>query len=87
MNKLDNVVTLLENGEPDDYFEAAENFDISGKILILEPIDKYHKIALEQINQGQLIRKYGEIIGKASQTIPKGAWVHVHNSASIKTKD
>lgn len=87
MDRLDNVVTLLENGEPGDSFEVTKSDDVSDKVLILEPVTKYHKIALEKINQGQLIKKYGEIIGKASQDIQKGAWVHVHNITSIKTKD
>jgi altronate hydrolase len=38
-----------------------------------------HKIALRAIAKGEPIRKYGQIIGFASQDIPAGAHVHVHN--------
>ena len=38
-----------------------------------------HKVALEDIKKGQYIIKYGHIIGKASQDIKKGEWVHSHN--------
>jgi altronate hydrolase len=38
-----------------------------------------HKIAVRQIRTGQAIYKYGQIIGFASQDIPAGAHVHVHN--------
>src|SRR5437868_5030001 len=38
-----------------------------------------HKIAVRQIKEGQAIYKYGQIIGFASQDIPAGAHVHVHN--------
>ena len=38
-----------------------------------------HKIALENIKEGQYVIKYGQIIGKAKQDIKKGEWVHSHN--------
>lgn len=41
-----------------------------------------HKIALCDINQGEHIIKYGQIIGKASKQINKGDWVHSHNVQS-----
>src|SRR5262249_3816917 len=49
-------------------------------ILTLEKrIGMGHKIALAPIAQGEAIRKYGQIIGFASQDIPAGGHVHVHN--------
>ena len=44
-----------------------------------------HKVAARAIPQGDLIIKYGMPIGKASQDIPAGAHVHVHNIASRYT--
>ncbi|HZU37881.1 MAG TPA: UxaA family hydrolase, partial [Gemmataceae bacterium] len=41
-----------------------------------------HKIALLPIKKGEAIRKYGQIIGFASEDIPAGAHVHVHNVAA-----
>jgi altronate hydrolase len=38
-----------------------------------------HKLALYDIARGEAILKYGQIIGFASETIPAGAHVHVHN--------
>lgn len=38
-----------------------------------------HKLALRPIGKGEAIYKYGQIIGFASQDIPAGAHVHVHN--------
>jgi altronate hydrolase len=41
-----------------------------------------HKLALHDISKGTAIRKYGQIIGFASQDIPAGSHVHVHNCAA-----
>src|SRR5713226_7296312 len=38
-----------------------------------------HKIAVRDIQAGQAVYKYGQIIGFASQDIEAGAHVHVHN--------
>ena len=41
-----------------------------------------HKYALRAINKGDVVIKYGEIIGRATQDIAKGEWVHTHNVRS-----
>ena len=47
-----------------------------------------HKVALRPIAKGEAIYKYGQIIGFASQDIPAGAHVHVHNvSAAAFERD
>src|SRR5205823_12539548 len=38
-----------------------------------------HKVALRPIRKGEAVRKYGQIIGFASQDIAAGSHVHVHN--------
>jgi len=47
--------------------------------VVKQPIEFGHKLALEDIAQSQPIRKFGQIIGFASQDIRCGEWVHVHN--------
>ncbi len=49
------------------------------KVTSRDPIGLGHKIALEDIEPGQPVRKYGQIIGFAAGPIPAGAWVHEHN--------
>jgi hypothetical protein len=44
-----------------------------------------HKIARRNIEPGEQIIKYGMPIGRATQPIPRGAHVHVHNLASAYT--
>ena len=41
-----------------------------------------HKFALCDIKKGNFVIKYGEIIGRATQNIKKGEWVHTHNLKS-----
>ena len=48
-------------------------------VEVREPIGLGHKVALVDINAGEPVRKYGQIIGFASQAIPAGSLVHVHN--------
>ena len=47
-----------------------------------EKIPAGHKIALCPIAAGEYVIKYGEAIGRATQNIAKGAWVHTHNLTS-----
>ena len=42
-----------------------------------------HKIALRDIKAGEEIVKYGVVIGRATEDIPSGSWVHLHNIKSI----
>jgi altronate dehydratase small subunit len=43
-----------------------------------------HKIALEAIPRGELVRKYGQPIGKTSAAIAAGDHVHVHNVEGMR---
>lgn len=47
-----------------------------------EKIPAGHKYALRDISVGEYVIKYGEIIGKATQNISLGEWVHTHNVKS-----
>lgn len=49
------------------------------EVVPTEDIRRCHKFALHAIAAGDSVRKYGEIIGDATQAIPAGAHVHIHN--------
>ncbi|KGR90879.1 galactarate dehydrogenase [Ureibacillus massiliensis 4400831 = CIP 108448 = CCUG 49529] len=53
--------------------EAGSKFD-SG-VEAIEKIPQGHKISLETIEEGGIIRRYGEIIGYAVKRIEKGSWI------------
>ena len=59
--------------------EIVINDNRSDKVTARETITPGHKIALRPIAKGTLIHKYGETIGKATEDIAAGAWVHTHN--------
>lgn len=42
-----------------------------------------HKIALRDIAPEEDIIKYGVVIGRATEAIKKGSWVHLHNIRSV----
>ncbi len=47
-----------------------------------ESIPAGHKYALRSIRKDEYVIKYGEIIGRATQDIAQGEWVHTHNVKS-----
>jgi altronate hydrolase len=53
-------------------------------VRALEAIGLGHKLALTRIRKGEAIRKYGQVIGFASEDIEPGQWVHVHNVVAEK---
>lgn len=50
-----------------------------GQLKLIEDIPLGHKFALRELPAGANVLKYGVPIGHATQAIPAGAWVHVHN--------
>jgi len=49
------------------------------QIITRETIPAGHKIALRAIRPGELVERYGQAIGRASQLIEAGRHVHTHN--------
>lgn len=45
-------------------------------------IKRGHKVALCDIQKGEYVFKYGQIIGKAKENIKEGEWIHSHNLVS-----
>lgn len=58
--------------------------DGTGRLKVESAIPAGHKIAVRPIAAGEPVRKYGQIIGFAKQTIAPGEHVHVHN---VEMKD
>ncbi|MDH3694349.1 MAG: UxaA family hydrolase [Gammaproteobacteria bacterium] len=57
--------------------------DATISITVLDDIPLGHKLALNDIKDGDDVIKYGEHIGRAVADIGKGRHLHVHN---LKTK-
>lgn len=75
----DNVATLIDD-------VSAGVVEIIGanreEMSVTENISRGHKIAVRDIAANEAAIKYGVRIGHATQMIPRGAWVHLHNLAS-----
>ena len=69
---------------PDDNVGIALMDLVPGQEGASEAIPRGHKFALAPIRSGASVRKYGQIIGVATQDIPAGAHVHVQNLAMAR---
>ena len=65
-----------------NYFQINELDNCAVVIDSNSDIKLGHKIALKDIHKGEYVLKYGHIIGKATQDIKKGEWIHTHNLVS-----
>ena len=85
MQPNDNVATALEEIQAGDDVAATVGKE-SRTIHAAEAIPFGFKISLQDIPQGELIRKYGEVIGRASAAIAKGTMVHIHNLEGTRAR-
>jgi len=78
----DHVATLLDDAAagPVTLLGAAQP---GATVVATEPVARAHKIALADLAAGQTVLKYGVPIGRATRPIARGAWVHLHNLASL----
>ena len=83
MEAADNVATVMQDIEP----HAEVELPLAGgrlTVRVTEWIRFGHKFAIKDIKKGDLIVKYGEPIGIATQDIRIGQHVHVHNVESAR---
>ncbi len=78
LNEGDNTVTALSRLVPGQRVELGAA-GASETIVVGDEIPYAHKFARRAIRCGEDIYKYGAIIGVATENIPAGAHVHVHN--------
>jgi altronate dehydratase small subunit len=83
---LDNVATVLGGLRPGDTVEIMERDGTSFALRVVELIPFGHKVALEAIDRGTDVLKYGASIGMATAQIQMGQHVHVHNLSSKRGK-
>ena len=57
-----------------------------GDLTVKEAIPASHKIALRDIDAGEEIVKYGEVVAVSARKIERGAWIHTHNVESGRWK-
>lgn len=77
----DNVATALRDVEAGETIEVGVG-DETWTVEAREDVQFGHKLAIEDIEAGETITKYGKSIGNATEDIPAGTWVHVQNVES-----
>jgi altronate dehydratase small subunit len=81
IHENDNVATSLT---PLDLGQAVY-LEIRGheeEIILKSSVPAGHKFALNEIQTGEDVIKYGEAIGRALRRIFRGEHVHIHNVSS-----
>jgi len=77
----DNVATAIREVEAGETVEIQVGDEVR-TVEVREDVQFGHKIAVEDIDEGETITKYGTSIGNATEPIPAGTWVHAHNVES-----
>lgn len=76
IDRADNVATALTAVEPGPLALLGDT--LAPQMTAEEAIPVGHKIALCDIAEGEMIVKYGVVIGRATKAIRAGSWVHLH---------
>lgn len=85
MNGSDTVATLLgRGGHGEEVSLLDSDLHPLGTIDLREDIARFHKVAIQAMEAGDRVVKFGEIIGKASTPIAVGECVHVSNVISAR---
>lgn len=82
MSEKDNVATVLNDVKSGEEIPVRNGSEI--RVKVLQDIPFGHKFALMNIEKGERIIKYGEVIARATVPIRKGEHVHVHNAESLR---
>jgi galactarate dehydratase len=70
MDERDNVAIVANDGG----LPAGAMF--AGGLTLVERVPQGHKVALVDLAQGDAVRRYNVVIGRASKPIRAGSWVH-----------
>ena len=82
MEQVSLVIKLHENDDvaiARGAIAAGAVIDELGGLVVIDDIPAAHKVAIRDVAQGAPVRRYGQIIGFATQPIRAGQHVHVQN--------
>ena len=83
LNDNDNVATAVQVLVKGQTARVRRNRE-EVEIVMTEDIPYGHKFAVRDIAVGEDILKYGEVIGRATQSIANGSHAHVQNIESLR---
>lgn len=78
----DNVATMIDNGPAKGRVQIIGEGEGSAELATDIPFG--HKFATRRIAKGSQIRKYGQVIGKATGDIEPGGHVHIQNVEALR---
>lgn len=79
LSDSDNVATAIAD------LPAGREFEVDGRtVTLVDPVDFGHKFALAPLDPGDRVVKYGQPIGRVTQQVVPGEWVHTHNVESVR---
>ncbi|MGR4867514.1 galactarate dehydratase [Variovorax sp. LARHSF232] len=70
VHPADNVAIVANDGG----LKAGAVFDDG--LALVDNVPQGHKVALEDLAEGEAIRRYNVVIGYALKALPRGSWVH-----------
>ncbi len=70
INEKDNVAVIVESNG------LKEGSLLKNGIRLAEYIPQGHKVALQNMSEGDAIIRYGEVIGYVTKDIPQGSWIN-----------
>jgi hypothetical protein len=77
IHRDDNVLIVVES------IRGGDQESIEGEsVVFTENVAIGHKVAARRISMGEKVYKCGVPIGSATQEIPRGAHIHLHNLKS-----
>jgi altronate dehydratase len=80
ISKADNVATVVS-----DSVDKGEMVDCGvKKVKAVDRIPFGHKIAIADISKDDFVIKYGEPIGKTTEAVHVGEYVHIHNVMNLE---
>lgn len=86
INGKDDVVTVTEPIQKG----AQVSFELGQEIVSIPAvtdIPKYHKMAIHPVKKHDVVLKYGEVIGRATQDIQVGEHVHTQNLEDLPREE
>lgn len=75
LHETDNVVIAMGDLAPGSYALPT-----GGTLQVADAVPRGHKVAVAPVAPGEPVRKYGQVIGFASEPITPGRHVHTHNT-------
>jgi altronate dehydratase small subunit len=84
LHPSDNVATLIDAGRAGE--DCSLQGERTGRITLLQDVAFGHKVCVAEIPRDGEVLKYGQVIGRATQSITVGEHAHVHNLDSARAR-